>query len=189
MEKKRCSWCGDDELYLKYHDLEWGVPVHDDNRLFEFLVLEGAQAGLSFLTILRKRENYRRLFAGFDPAKVSDFEDKKIGELMSDPGIARNRLKIMSAISNAREYLKIQKEFGAFSEYIWKFVDRKTIVNHWRKYSEIPTKTKESIALSKDLKKRGFTFVGPTIAYALMQACGLVNDHEVRCFRHAEIGK
>jgi DNA-3-methyladenine glycosylase I len=188
MERIRCAWAGTDPLYVAYHDEEWGAPVHDDRRLFEFLLLEGAQAGLSWSTILRKRENYRRAFAGFDPAEVARFDDARIAVLLADPGIVRNRLKIQSAVSNARAFLTVQGEFGSFDSYMWRFVGDRPIQNRWTMLSEIPAETAESRALSKDLIRRGFRFVGPTICYAHMQAVGMVNDHTMDCFRHAELG-
>lgn len=187
MNKTRCSWCGTDPLYCQYHDTEWGVPVHDDRKLFEFLILEGAQAGLSWITILRRREGYRKAFAGFDPEKVARFSEKKIQVLLQDPGIIRNKLKVQSAVTNARAFLKLQNEFGSFSEYQWRFVDGKPIQSEWKK--SIPATTEISDAFSKDLKKRGFTFVGSTIMYAHMQAVGMVNDHVVHCFRHKEVAE
>jgi DNA-3-methyladenine glycosylase I len=180
---KRCGWAKD-ELSIRYHDEEWGVPIHDDRRWFEFLVLEGAQAGLSWDTILRKRENYRRAFAGFDPAVVARFRETKIEDLLADPGIVRNRLKVNSVVRNAQAFLKIQQDVGSFDAYIWPFVDGEPIRNTWRSLDQVPARTEISDALSKDLKRRGFTFVGSTICYALMQATGLVNDHLVGCFRH-----
>jgi DNA-3-methyladenine glycosylase I len=188
-EKTRCAWPGRDPLYVAYHDDEWGVPVHDDIRHFEFLILDGAQAGLSWITILRKRENYRRAFAGFDPKKVSRFDAAKVETLLTDPGIVRNRLKIESSISSAKAFLQVQKEFGGFDPYVWSFVGGRTKRNAWRSLSEIPPKTPESEAMSKDLVKRGFRFVGPTICYAYMQAAGLVNDHVVDCFRYRQVGR
>jgi DNA-3-methyladenine glycosylase I len=182
----RCGWAKDD-LSIRYHDEEWGVPVHDDRRWFEFLVLEGAQAGLSWDTILRKRENYRRAFAEFDPAVVACFTDKKIEKLLGDPGIVRNRLKVNSVVRNAQAFLKIQKELGSFDAYIWPFVGGQAVKNTWQSLSEVPARTEHSDALSKDLKRRGLTFVGSTICYALMQATGLVNDHLVECFRHSGV--
>ncbi len=184
---ERCPWPGKDELYLRYHDEEWGVPVHDDQKHFEFLVLEGAQAGLSWLTILKRRENYRAAFENFDPAKVAQFDESKVAALLADPGIIRNRKKIESAIHNARCFLDVQKEFGSFDKYIWSFVDYKSIVNSWRTLSEIPARTELSDRISKDLKRRGFSFVGSTIIYAHMQAIGLVNDHLVSCFRYSQL--
>lgn len=183
-EKIRCAWAGSDPLYCAYHDEEWGVPVHDDQKHFEFLILEGAQAGLSWITILRKRENYRRLFANFDPKKVARFTEAKIEKLLLDPGIVRNRLKVMSAVTNSRAFLKVQEEFGSFDSYSWGFVGGKPIKNAWRSMKEIPASSKESDAFSKDLKKRGFKFVGTTIMYAHMQAIGMVQDHVIDCFRY-----
>jgi DNA-3-methyladenine glycosylase I len=181
---KRCSWAKD-ELSIQYHDQEWGVPVHDDRRWFEFLILEGAQAGLSWDTVLRKRDNYRRAFANFDPVVIGRYDDAKVMELLSDAGIVRNRLKIRSAIQNAIVFQKVQDEFGSFDRYIWPFVGGRPVQNARRTIAEVPARTEISDALSKDLKRRGFTFVGSTICYALMQATGLVNDHLVDCFRHA----
>lgn len=186
--KQRCPWCGDDPLYVKYHDEEWGVPVFDDQKLFEFLVLEGAQAGLSWITILRKRENYRAAYDGFDPVKVASYGEEKIRELLADKGIVRNRRKIEASINNARCFLKVQEEFGSFAAYIWRFVDGKPRQNKWRSLHEIPAQSPEAERLSKDLRKRGFKFVGPTIIYAHMQATGMVNDHLVDCFRYRELG-
>lgn len=183
---KRCVW-PKNELAIKYHDEEWGVPLHDEGKLFEFLILEGAQAGLSWDTILRKRENYRSAFDGFDVNKVARYTDKTIERLLLNEGIIRNRLKIASAVSNAKAFLKIQKEFGSFDKYIWSFIDGKPIVNKWKDTSQIPAKTEASDAISKDMKKRGFNFVGSTIIYAHMQATGMVNDHLVSCFRYKEI--
>jgi DNA-3-methyladenine glycosylase I len=183
----RCGWAKDD-LAIRYHDEEWGVPVHDDRRWFEFLILEGAQAGLSWDTILRKREAYRRAFTGFDPETVAGFNEARIESLLADPGIVRNRLKVNSAVKNARAFLRVRDEFGGFDPYIWRFVEGRPVRNTWRTLGEIPARTPLSDALSKDLKKRGFTFVGSTICYALMQATGLVNDHLVGCFRHFEVG-
>lgn len=183
----RCPWAGTDDDYIAYHDFEWGVPVHDDYRLFEFLILEGAQAGLSWHTILRKRENYRRAFDAFDPTVVAVYDEERIGELLSNSGLVRNRLKINSAVRNAREFVKVQEGFGSFDRYIWDFVGGRPIVNMWESLRQIPAETVESRAISKDLKKRGFSFVGPTIIYAYMQAVGMVNDHLVSCFRHAQI--
>jgi DNA-3-methyladenine glycosylase I len=188
LELCRCAWAGSDPLYTHYHDTEWGVPLRDDDSaLFERICLEGAQAGLSWITILRKRENYRYAFDGFDPATVSRYDEAKITELMANAGIIRNRAKIVSAINNAWKTLAIQKEYGSLSDYLWGFVNRKTIQNEWRTLSEIPPQTDLSSRLSKDLKKRGFTFVGPTTCYAMMQATGMVNDHIVDCFRHKEV--
>jgi DNA-3-methyladenine glycosylase I len=184
-EKPRCDWARN-ELSIHYHDTEWGVPLHDDRRLFEFLILEGAQAGLSWDTILRKRENYRAAFDDFDAEKIARYDEKKIVQLIQNEGIVRNRLKIASTVQNAKSYLKIVDEFGAFDSFIWNFVDGKPVKNNWENFRQIPAKTSESDAISKDLKKRGFNFVGSTIIYAFMQACGLVNDHLVSCFRHRE---
>jgi DNA-3-methyladenine glycosylase I len=178
----RCAWAST-ELSIRYHDEEWGVPVHDDRVLFEFLVLEGAQAGLSWETILNKRENYRAAFDNFDPQKVARYDRRKIAQLLKNPGIVRNRLKIASAVRNAKAFLQVQKEFGTFDRYIWQFVDGKPRVNSWKTNKRIPARTAESDAMSKALKKRGFSFVGSTICYAFMQAVGMVNDHGVDCFR------
>jgi DNA-3-methyladenine glycosylase I len=186
-EKNRCGWCGDDPMYVAYHDEEWGVPVYDDRTLFEFLILEGAQAGLSWSTILKKREGYREAFDGFDPTKVARYDDRKTAELLANPGIVRNRLKVASAVSNAQAFLEVQDEKGSFSDYIWSFVDGRPLQNSWRSLAEIPPKTPLAEKISKDLKKRGFRFVGPTIVYAHMQATGMVNDHLVDCFRHHEV--
>ena len=183
----RCAWAGTDPLLVPYHDEEWGVPVHDDRLLYEFLVLEGAQAGLSWLTILKKREGYRRVFAGFDPVKVAAFGPEDVDCLLAGPGIVRNRLKVESAITNARAMLKVQEEFGSFAAYQWGFVQGRTMHNEWQTLSEIPAKTEEAELMSKDMKRRGFRFVGPTILYAHMQATGMVNDHTVDCFRWAEL--
>lgn len=188
MAKTRCPWAGsDDLLYLDYHDREWGTPVHDDRKLFEFLVLEGAQAGLSWSTILRKRENYRRAFAGFDPEKVAAFDKKMVKKLLADPGIVRNRLKIESAITNAKAVLEVQRDFGSFDSYVWSFVGGSPIRNKWRSPSQIPVVTSEAKRMSADMRRRGFSFVGPTICYAYMQATGMVNDHVVTCFRYSEL--
>ncbi|MEP7156813.1 MAG: DNA-3-methyladenine glycosylase I [Betaproteobacteria bacterium] len=186
-QKIRCAWCENTslgQLYLDYHDHEWGVPVHDDRTLFEFLILEGAQAGLSWSTILAKRENYRAAFAGFDPEKVARFSQKKIAALLLDEGIVRNRLKVGSAVVNAKAFLAVQKEFGSFDKYIWSFVGGKTKENAWSARTGVPATTPESDAMSKDLKKRGFKFIGSTICYAFMQATGMVNDHVTTCFRY-----
>jgi DNA-3-methyladenine glycosylase I len=189
-EPKRCGWSGlNDPLYREYHDREWGVPVHDDRLIFEFLVLEGAQAGLSWGTILRKRQNFRHAFKDFDPAKVARFDSREIQRLLKNPGIIRNRLKITSAVQNARAFLEVQKEFGSFDYYMWRFVGGRTIVNRWKSLGEIPAVTRESEAMSKDLIRRGFKFVGPTICYAHMQAIGMVNDHVVSCFRYKELAE
>ncbi|HEY6271963.1 MAG TPA: DNA-3-methyladenine glycosylase I [Terriglobales bacterium] len=184
----RCHWAGSD-LMIRYHDAEWGVPLHDDCRLFEFLVLEGAQAGLSWEIILKKRENYRAAFDDFDPAMVARYNERKIKKLLLDPGIVRNRLKIAAAVTNAKAYLDIQSEFGSFDAYLWQFAGGKAKVNAWRSSKRIPARTAESDALSKDLARRGFKFVGSTICYAFMQAVGLVNDHATDCFRHAELAR
>jgi DNA-3-methyladenine glycosylase I len=189
MTKTRCAWAGDDPLYVRYHDREWGVPLHDDRRLFEFLVLEGAQAGLSWITILKKRENYRKAFDGFDPKKVAAFGENKIAALLADAGIVRNRLKISAAVRNAHTFLEIQGEFGSFDAYLWRFVDGRPKQNRWKVLTEVPAETGESRALSKDLIRRGCSFVGPTICYAFMQAVGMVNDHLVSCFRYEEIAR
>ena len=181
-KKKRCPWADDDSLYLAYHDEEWGVPVYDDQALFAKLLLDGAQAGLSWITILRKRENYYAAFDGFDPEKMACYDDAKITELLSNPGIVRNRLKVNAFVKNAQAYLKVQEELGSFNDYLWGFVGGVPIVNNWKALADIPTKTAEAETMSKDLKKRGFKFVGPTICYAFMQACGMVNDHVVDCF-------
>jgi len=186
---KRCEWCGTDPLYIKYHDEQWGVPVHDDRLHFEMLILEGAQAGLSWITILRKRGNYRKAFDDFDIKKVAKYSGKKIEELLQNSGIIRNKLKVRSAISNAQAFLEVQKEFGNFDNYIWQFVENKPIINKWKRMEDIPTTSVESDALSKDLKKRGFKFVGSTIIYAHMQSIGMVNDHTTTCFRYKEINK
>jgi DNA-3-methyladenine glycosylase I len=185
--KNRCSWAGSDPLYIKYHDTEWGVPVHNDRQWFEFLILEGAQAGLSWLTILRKRPNYRKAFDNFNPAKIAAYDTAKINVLLSDAGIIRNKLKIEAAVKNASSFLAVQQEFGSFDRYIWQFVGGSVLKNSWESVTEIPAQTRLSTAMSVDLKRRGFKFVGPTICYAFMQATGLVNDHIVGCFRHAEL--
>ena len=188
MSRKRCEWVeGQFPEYIDYHDTEWGVPVHDDRVHFEFLILEGAQAGLSWSTILKRREGYRNAFADFNPEEVARFDEAKVQELKQDPEIIRHELKIRSAISNARHFLDIQNEFGSFDTYVWTFVGGEPIVNHWESIKEVPATTKESEALSKDLKKRGFKFVGSTIIYAYMQACGLVMDHTTECFRYQEL--
>jgi DNA-3-methyladenine glycosylase I len=186
--KRRCEWAPEaDRLYLAYHDEEWGVPSHDDRHLYEMLTLEGAQAGLSWSTILRKREGYRAAFAQFDASKVARFDRRKIEQLLKDPAIVRNRLKVESTVNNAKRVLEIREEFGTLDSYIWQFVDGKPIVNRFRKLSELPAETAESKAMSKDLKKRGFRFVGPTVCYAFMQAVGMVNDHVTTCFRYREL--
>jgi DNA-3-methyladenine glycosylase I len=184
---RRCEWGTNDPLYMEYHDTEWGVPSHDDRHLFEMLVLEGAQAGLSWSTILNKRQNYRRAFAGFDPARVARFDAKKIDHLMADAGIVRNRLKIESSVNNAARVRGVQRDFGSLDAYLWTFVGGEPIVNRWRTLSDIPAETDGSRAMSKALKKRGFRFVGPTVCYAFMQAVGMVNDHVTDCFRHREL--
>ena len=181
-EKKRCDWVTDEQIYKDYHDHEWGVPVHDDQQLFEMLSLEGAQAGLSWITILKRRENYRKAFDNFDPFIVSTYDEEKIEALRQNEGIIRNRLKIRSVITNAKAFIKIEEEYGSFSQYLWQFVDGKPILNDWKSHEEIPASTKESEKLSKDLKKRGFKFVGPVICYAFMQAVGMVNDHTRDCY-------
>jgi len=185
--KNRCQWCGSDPLYIAYHDNQWGVPVHDDRLLFEMLILEGAQAGLSWLTILKKRENYRRAFHDFDPVQIAAFSQDEIQGLLQDAGIVRNRLKIEAAVKNARGAVAIIEEYGSLAAFLWRYVDNNPRQNAWQSLSELPARTAESDLMSRDLKKRGFNFVGPTICYALMQAVGMVNDHTVDCFRHAEI--
>jgi DNA-3-methyladenine glycosylase I len=185
--KSRCPWAGTDPIYIRYHDVEWGVPVHDDRTLFEFLILEGAQAGLSWLTILKKRESYRRAFDGFEPEKVARYGRAKIARLLSDAGIVRNRRKIEAAVNNARAFLRVCEAFGSFDRYMWRFADGRPIQNRWQKMTQVPARTSESETMSRDLKQRGFTFVGPTICYAHMQAVGMVNDHLVNCFRHREV--
>lgn len=182
--RQKCAWACNDSLYEKYHDEEWGVPVHDDRKFFEMLILEGAQAGLSWITILRKRENYREAFNNFNVKKIAKYDSKKVKQLLQNEGIIRNRLKIAAAIQNAKCFLEIQKEFESFDKYIWRFVNGKSIVNNRKSLKEIPTMTNESDAMSKDLKKRGFKFVGSTICYAFMQAVGMVNDHTADCFRY-----
>lgn len=183
----RCAWCGEDPTYVEYHDTEWGVPVHDDRRLFEFLILEGAQAGLSWLTILRKRPAYRKAFAAFDPEKVARFGARDVARLLADPGIVRNRAKIESAVVNARKFLELQEQFGSFATFQWRFVDGSPVQNRFRDLSEVPATTAVSDAFSKELKQRGFKFVGSTIMYAHMQAVGMVNDHVRACFCHAQV--
>ena len=182
----RCSWCGNDPLYQQYHDVEWGVPCKDDGKLFEFLILEGAQAGLSWITILRRREAYRQAFAHFNIEAVAAFSQRDIERCLADAGIVRNRSKISSAVSNARCFLEVQAQFGSFSDYLWRYVDGAPIVNRWTNHREIPASTALSETISKDLKKRGFTFFGPTICYAYMQAMGIVNDHIISCYRHTQ---
>ncbi|MDG4563292.1 MAG: DNA-3-methyladenine glycosylase I [Candidatus Competibacter sp.] len=186
--RERCAWCGIDPLYLAYHDHEWGVPLHDDRRLFEMLVLEGAQAGLNWLTILRKREGYRRAFDGFDPERIARYDDRDIARLLADPGIVRNRLKIAAAVRNAQGFLTIQERHGGFGAFLWRYVDSVPKQNGWHSLAEVPARTPEAEAMSRDLKRLGFGFVGPTICYAFMQATGMVNDHVTDCFRHPELG-
>lgn len=188
MALTRCAWCGSDPLYVAYHDLEWGVPIHDDRRLFEMLILEGAQAGLSWLIILRKREHYRAAFGDFDPARVAAYKSRDLRRLLADPGIVRNRLKVEAAIRNARAVLAIQDEHGSLDRYLWRYVDHAPRQNARRSLAEIPARTPESDAMSKDLKKRGFNFVGSTICYAFMQAVGMVNDHVLACHRYRALG-
>jgi len=185
----RCEWSGSDPLYIAYHDEEWGVPAHDDRHLFEMLLLEGAQAGLSWLTILKKRENYRKAFHAFDPKKIATYSQRDIQRLLNDPGIVRNRLKIESAVRNARGVLDIVQEFGSFSSFLWRFVNNSPRQNAWHSLSELPARTEQSDVMSNDLKKRGFSFIGSTICYAFMQSVGMVNDHIVGCFRYAEVKK
>ena len=184
----RCAWAGSDPLYLRYHDTEWGTPAHDDRRLFEMLVLEGAQAGLAWITILRKREGYREAFDGFDPAAVARYDRHRVARLLTNRNIVRNRLKVEATVTNARAFLQVQDEQGSFDAYIWRFVDGRPTQNRWTRLSAIPAETAASTTMSNDLKRRGFTFVGPTICYAFMQATGMVNDHLVDCFRHKELG-
>ncbi len=185
--KRRCEWAGSDPLYIDYHDYEWGVPVHDDRRLLEILILEGTQAGLSWITILKKREAYRQAFDDFDPRKVSNYSPARIRQLLKNSGIIRNRLKIQATVQNAQAFLRVVEEFGSFDRYIWQFVDHGPIQNHWKRQQDIPARTPESDVMAKDLKKRGFKFVGSTICYAFMQAVGMVNDHVLNCFRHSQI--
>ncbi|OIR10495.1 DNA-3-methyladenine glycosylase 1 [mine drainage metagenome] len=187
MNKPRCVWCGNDPLYQTYHDTEWGVPLHDDHSLFEFLILEGAQAGLSWITILKKRENYRAAFDGFDATRIARYDANKIESLLQNPGIVRNRLKVAAAVTNAQKFLEVQAEFGSFDRFIWQFVDCKPKQNARRSIDKIPASTEESNAMSKELKRRGFKFVGSTICYAHMQATGMVNDHTTDCFRYKEL--
>lgn len=186
---ERCSWCGDDPLYVAYHDAEWGVPCHDEQTLFEFLVLEGAQAGLSWITILKKRENYRRAFDGFDVRKIARYGERDVARLLGDAGIVRNRLKIQASIANARATLELYEQGGTLDRLLWQFVDGRPRINHWSRMSEIPAITPEAGALSKELKHRGFRFIGPTVIYAHMQATGMVNDHLVSCPRHAQLAR
>lgn len=188
-EKTRCPWCLKFDQYIEYHDNEWGNPVHDDRTHFEFLILEGAQAGLSWSMILKKREGYRKAFANFDPVKVSRFKEARIEKILQDPGIVRNKLKVNAAVNNAKRFLEVQKEFGSFNSYIWSFVNNKPIINKWKAPKEVPPTSKESDALSKDLIKRGFKFVGSTVIYAHMQACGLVNDHLIDCWKYKQVMK
>lgn len=189
-KRERCAWAGaNDPEYVAYHDDEWGVPVHDDQVLFEFLLLEGAQAGLSWSTILKRRDGYRRAFAKFDAAKVARFTDKRLAKLLEDPRIIRNRLKVKSTVTNAQSFLAVQEEFGSFADYLWRFVDGKPIQNRWKAMTKVPAATELSDVLAKDLRARGFKFVGSTIVYAYMQAVGLVNDHVITCFRHAECAR
>lgn len=188
-EIKRCGWCGDDPLYVSYHDKEWGWPVHNDRTLYEFLMLEGAQAGLSWITVLRKRAHYRKVFDRFDYTKVAKYSKKKVEVLLDDPGIIRNRLKVNAFVKNAQAFIKIREEFGTFDKYIWGFVNCKPIINKPNTIKDLPAKTELAETISKDLKKRGFTFVGPTIVYAFMQAIGMVNDHVIDCFCHKELAK
>ena len=187
--QKRCSWCGKDALYVAYHDQEWGVPLHDEQKLFEFLILEGAQAGLSWLTILKKRDAYRKAYYQFDIEKVARFNSRSIERLMNNSGIVRNRLKIEASINNARAFLEVQNEFGSFDKFIWQYVDHQPIQNQWKRLRDIPALTRESEQMSKDLQQRGFRFVGPTICYAFMQAVGMVNDHVTGCFRHKQVAR
>jgi DNA-3-methyladenine glycosylase I len=188
-EKKRCPWPKDDDpLYLSYHDDEWGVPVHEERRLFEFLILEGAQAGLSWITVLRKRQSYRRAFDRFDPRKVAAYDRRRVAALSRDPGIIRNRAKIESAVTNARAFLAVRDEHGSFDTFIWSFVGGRPLRNRWKTMAQVPVQTKEAVTMSKELKRRGFRFVGPTMCYSFMQAVGMVNDHLVGCFRYGEVG-
>ncbi len=189
LSQNRCSWCGDDPLYVAYHDQEWGVPLHDDRKLFEFLILEGAQAGLSWLTILKKRDAYRKAYYQFEVDKVARFNSRSVEHLMNNPGIVRNRLKIEASIANARALLEVQDEFGSFDKFIWQYVDHKPRQNHWQQLRDIPASTFESKQMSKDLQQRGFRFVGPTICYAFMQAVGMVNDHVSGCFRYKQVAR
>ncbi|MDA9909079.1 DNA-3-methyladenine glycosylase I [Gammaproteobacteria bacterium] len=187
MSLSRCAWAGDDPLYQKYHDKEWGVPLHSDKKLFEFLILEGMQAGLSWITILKKRQAFREAFDGFDFNKVAKYPDSKIEQLLDNPGIIRNKLKVNAAVTNAQAFIRIRKEFGTFNKYIWQFVDHQPLQNSWKNLQEMPAKTPLAETITRDLKKRGFSFVGPTIVYSHMQATGMVNDHTRDCFRHQEI--
>ncbi len=185
--KKSCGWPTGNPLMIEYHDREWGVPVHDDRKLFEFMILDAVQAGLSWEIVLKKRENFRKAFHNFEPRQIARYTAKDVRRLLADPGIVRNRLKIKSAISNARHFLKIQAEFGSFDSYVWQFTDGKMLVHRYRRLAQLPATTREAEAMSKDLKNRGFTFVGPTICYAFMQAAGMVNDHLVQCYRYLEV--
>jgi DNA-3-methyladenine glycosylase I len=185
----RCQWCEGDSLYMKYHDKEWGVPLHSDRKLFEFLILEGAQAGLSWITVLKKRKTYREVFDRFDFNKIALYKEAKIQLLLKNPGIIRNQLKVRAAVKNAQAMIKVREEFGTFNKYIWQFTDGKTIQNSWKSLKDLPAHTETSVLMSKDLKKRDFTFVGPTICYAFMQAIGMVNDHVVACYRYKELKK
>ncbi|HOW44989.1 MAG TPA: DNA-3-methyladenine glycosylase I [Candidatus Aminicenantes bacterium] len=189
MDKNRCPWCLGDPIYIEYHDREWGIPVHDDRKWFEFLLLEGAQAGLNWLLVLKKRENYRRAYDGFDPAKVARYGERKIAALLADPGLIRNRAKIAASLANARCFLKVQEEFGSFDRYMWSFLAGKPLRNRWRRDSDIPARSGLSDAISADLRRRGFKFVGSTIVYAHMQATGMVNDHLTGCFRYREVAQ
>ncbi|MFO7602264.1 MAG: DNA-3-methyladenine glycosylase I [Gammaproteobacteria bacterium] len=186
-QQQRCSWCGDDPTYMRYHDTEWGVPLYDDRRLFEMLILEGAQAGLSWITVLRKRPHYRKVFDRFSPSKIAAYDTRKINSLLNDPGIIRNRLKVEGTVRNARAYLELKAQQGTFADFLWQFVDGRPQQNQWPSLQHIPAQTPASVAMSKALKRRGFTFVGPTICYAFMQATGMVNDHTLDCFRHAQL--
>ncbi len=186
-KKIRCGWVSDDEIYLAYHDTEWGVPVHDDKKLFEAVILDGFQAGLSWLTILKKRENFRKAFDNFDARKIARYSEKKIAELMADAGIIRNQLKIRASVTNAQQFLRAQKEFGTFDKYIWRFVGGKPKINHWKTHKHLPSRSTESDAMSADMKARGFKFVGSTICYAFMQAVGMIHDHTTDCFRYKKM--
>ena len=189
MIKQRCSWCGDDRLYVRYHDKEWGVPLKSDRKWFEFLILEGVQAGLSWITVLKKRETYREVYDQFDFNKIANYKEAKIQSLLKNPGIIRNQLKVRASVKNAKAFIKVREEFGTFNHYIWQFTNGETMHNTWKTLNDIPANTKISDQMSKDLKKRGFTFVGSTICYAFMQATGMVNDHVVDCFRYRELKK
>jgi DNA-3-methyladenine glycosylase I len=189
LHQSRCDWCLNHPLYIAYHDDEWGVPEHEDQKLFEKIILDGAQAGLSWLTILKKRDGYRRAFDGFDAQKIARYSDRKLASLLADPGIVRNRLKVNAAVTNARAYLKLRDELGSFDRYLWQFVEGQTIQNRWTTMQQLPTRSRESDAMSTGLKQRGFKFVGSTICYAFMQAVGMVNDHLTTCFRHRELAR